>query len=174
MASIQFLKASPLSESTQLATLLQNASDQSGEVFIGCFGDGPSPIDLTEASELASKIVIRRYGDACWVNANPLLADAYRAEQGLAEAHEAVESDRYQLVYLSQVLTEVSEGLLTPQDIGQLIRSVPLHSPLRLVLTRERVPECLAAFLFGLTEGQTCPTISGITRDSIPSSSGAE
>jgi hypothetical protein len=83
-------------------------------------------------------ITLRQYGGSCFVNAPPPLADALRAETGLAEAEAAVHSGKYRIVILSQILDAFGAGLLTPEDLAALVDACPAH--VRLILTGHGLP----------------------------------
>jgi cob(I)alamin adenosyltransferase len=87
--------------------------------------------------------MLRQYGHSCFVNAYPPLADAGRIEIGLDEAEAALQSDQYDIVLLSQILTAIDEHLLTGFDIARLIQVCP--DRVTLILTGRNAPQELAA-----------------------------
>jgi len=136
--SLEIIVADVSTEEARVKQVVQQAREESDSLFIGRFLTDLCFSEADERMEQGPSIVVRQYGNSCWVNASSNLADAYRAELGLEEARDAVVSGRYSTVYLSQVLNTVAEDLLAAADLKELIELCPAH--LRLVMTGDHLP----------------------------------
>ncbi len=74
----------------------------------------------------------------------PELADHRRAAQmGLAQAAQAIDSDRYDLIVLDEICGAITTGLLAEADVLSLIRSAKPGT--RLVLTGRNATDAIMA-----------------------------
>jgi ATP:corrinoid adenosyltransferase len=126
----------------QLARFLRQVCTQaacdSTPLFLARFLTDLGPGELASEFQSSPWIALRQYGGSCFVNAAPPLADALRAETGLAEAEAAVHSGKYRIVVLCQVLDAVGAGLLTSEDLAALVDACPAH--VQLILTGHSLP----------------------------------
>jgi cob(I)alamin adenosyltransferase len=126
-----------------LRQVCTQAVSASSPLFLARFLTDLGPGELASECLPSPWITLRQYGGGCFVNAAPPLADALRAETGLAEAEAAVHSGKYRIVVLSQILDAVGEGLLTPEDLAALVDACPAH--VQLVLTGRSLPPTVTA-----------------------------
>jgi cob(I)alamin adenosyltransferase len=96
-------------------------------------GGGPYGEHLA-AERLAPQLTILQYGRESWVNRdNPDPEDIRLAEQALSKGSEALASGDFDLVILDEVNGAVSFGLLSVEQLLDLIKSRP--DKVELVLT---------------------------------------
>lgn len=130
-------------ETRFLEQVSAQAVRNSTPLFVTRFLADLGPGDLAPEFMSSPWITLRQYGGSCFVNAPSPLADALRAETGLAEAEAAARSERYPIVVLSQILDAVGDGLLASEDLARLVDGCPPH--LRLILTGHSLPPAVAA-----------------------------
>jgi cob(I)alamin adenosyltransferase len=139
----QIFVGDELQETRFLQQVCAQAVRHSTPLFLACFLADRSPGDRLTGFPSSRGITLRQYGGSCFVNAPPPLADALRAEMGLAEAEETLRGGRYSIVVLCQILDAVGEGLLTPDDLAALVDARPAH--VRLILSGRSLPPAVAA-----------------------------
>jgi ATP:corrinoid adenosyltransferase len=127
-------------------------SIQAGKaMFLGRFLTDLSLSDEVLLKWKHSNIVLRQYGNSCHVNACLPLADAGRIDIGMEESENALQSKKYDLVLLSQILIAVDEDLLTTADILSLIYANPAN--VRLILTGRNAPAEIASMFKTIKQG---------------------
>lgn len=149
LGSVQTIVADAPTEEARVTTILHEASENETSLFVGRFLTEFSDPQIDPIVEQAPWIAVKQYGQGCWVNAQPPVADAYRTEIGLKDAHKAIESEQYETIVLSQVLGAVCDNLIAPREIEALVGACSPDQ--RLILTGDRLPEELAR---SVTRGQ--------------------
>jgi hypothetical protein len=96
-----------------------------GPFFLGRFLTDLSVAEIAPLLLDFPGMVLRQYGGSCYMNAQPPLADAFRAELGLEEAEDALRGGKYRVIILSQILSAVHAGLLRPQDVATIVEARP-------------------------------------------------
>lgn len=86
-------------------------------------------------------VTCRFFGRERWIRQKPAEADKEKALQGLAEARQALQSGDYSLVILDEADVAVHFGLLTEQQVLDLLDLKPRH--VELVFTGRRAPQRL-------------------------------
>ncbi len=143
---VEIVVADATAEKARVEAIVREALQEEGvSLFLGRFSEDLSSVEVNQLQQQGPNVVLRQYGLGCWVNVHPRLADIARAELGLDDAREAIRNDVYGVVVLSQILNVVDEGLLSVQDITELVESCPPH--LHLVLTGDRMPAELASLV---------------------------
>ncbi|HNT30055.1 MAG TPA: cob(I)yrinic acid a,c-diamide adenosyltransferase [bacterium] len=85
---------------------------------------------------------IKQFGRPEYVNkANPDPCDVQGAEAGFAHAREVIDSDRYDLIILDEIICAIDYGLLDLGTVIQLVKTKPER--LELVLTGRNAPQRL-------------------------------
>jgi hypothetical protein len=143
--SVQTIVAEATTEEERVTAMMREASEQETPLYVGRFLTDFSDSEVEPLLEDSPWIAVKQFGQTCWVNAQPPLADAYRAELGLKDARKAIESDQYGTVVLSQVLGAVCDNLITSRDIEELVGACPADR--KLVLTGDRMPKDLKKFV---------------------------
>jgi cob(I)alamin adenosyltransferase len=83
--------------------------------------------------ELQDRITVKQYGRGFILSKKPTAADIKAAREGYEEVKKILLSKEYELVVLDEANVAVHYGLLTPQDILELIASKPKN--VELVIT---------------------------------------
>ena len=110
--------------------------------YIGQFLKGRSYGELEGAKRLAPEVTLEQYGLTGWLRAGhitPEQRDA--AREGLAKGRRALHSGKYDIVVLDEVNVALHFGVLTEEEILELIESKP--SQVELVLTGRRAPQAI-------------------------------
>lgn len=129
IAFIQFMKALGYSEQKILPTLPGVTWKTLGKPFFIAKAGSISEEDLA------------KYGDACVVfeEGNPPAEYVKMIQDGFVEAREMVLSGDYDMVVLDEINCAMFFGLLSVEDVLELIRSKPEHT--ELILTGRCAPE---------------------------------
>ena len=85
------------------------------------------------------KITVRQYGRGCFIKGQPSPADILSAQKGLKDLNRAVACGKYDLVIADEIICALNAGLISAEDILQLIGKKP--SPVELVLTGRNAPD---------------------------------
>ena len=131
--SIQAVFLDPLREAAFTKTCVTRAVQEAVPLFCGRFLTDLDFGGVLRRGTLTPWVVLRQYGNSCFVNARPLLADALRAEVGLQEAEAAIRGGTQRIVVLSQILDAVQDGLLCSQDLAALVDARSSHT--RVIFT---------------------------------------
>jgi cob(I)alamin adenosyltransferase len=105
-------------------------------VFIAQFVKSARYSEIEALERLADRIVCRQYGRGCWLEGEPDHEDIRRAQEGLKEVREIVKSGEYQLVVLDEADIATWFGLLSVEDLLELIDLKPER--VELVFTGRR------------------------------------
>jgi cob(I)alamin adenosyltransferase len=108
------------------------------KVFIAQFLKGMTYSELTSIERYSDLITLKQYGGVCFVNGKPGEEDFRLSNLGLKESREAILSGEYGLVILDEANVAVHLGLLSTEDLLELIRIKPDHT--ELVLTGRNAP----------------------------------
>ena len=87
----------------------------------------------TALRELQDRIMIKQYGNGFLLRKKPALADIKAAQAGYTEVRQIVKSREYDIVILDEVNVAVHYGLISVQDLLELIEQKP--KSVELVIT---------------------------------------
>jgi cob(I)alamin adenosyltransferase len=102
-------------------------------VFFAQFMKGTDSSELESLGHLDGRIEVRQYGQSHFIRRGPGTADLDHAQQGLIECKEAILSGAYRLVVLDEANVAVALGLVSVDELVDLIACRP--EPVELVLT---------------------------------------
>jgi cob(I)alamin adenosyltransferase len=103
------------------------------QVFFAQFAKGMASGELAAMEPLSRFITVRQFGRPSFIDGNPGHEDFDCAEQGLLECREAVASGQYKLVILDEANVATAIGLLSLDDLVDLINCK--HRSVELVIT---------------------------------------
>lgn len=129
-------------ENSRIESIVNQASQAGKRVFFGRFLTDLVLSDTMLSQWKENGVVLRQYGNSCYVNACPPLADVRRVELGVEESEAALRSGKYDIVLLSQILSAIDEPLLACPDIQLLVNACPKH--VSLILTGDKAPSEIA------------------------------
>ncbi|MBN1166680.1 MAG: cob(I)yrinic acid a,c-diamide adenosyltransferase [Methanospirillaceae archaeon] len=109
-----------------------------GSVFFAQFIKGRGTAELRLAS-LFPGLEIVQFGDGEFVGMHASEADMAHAWKGLQRSKEAVTSGKYDLVVLDEILVAILYGLLSVEDIRDLLRKK--HEYTEVILTGRNAPQ---------------------------------
>jgi cob(I)alamin adenosyltransferase len=107
-------------------------------VFIGQFLKSGRYSEVSALERFPERITCRQYGSGCRVDGNVSEADSRLARCGLEAVRWVTARGRYRLVILDEINIAVSFGLLTVEDLLELIEIKPAH--VELVFTGRYAP----------------------------------
>lgn len=102
-------------------------------VFFAQFVKGMASSELSSLRQLRGRIEVRQYGPHRFILCGPQSADLRCAQQGLIECKAAMLSGEFQLVVLDEANVAAALGLLSVDDLLDLIACRP--ESVELVLT---------------------------------------
>lgn len=111
------------------------------KVFILQFLKSGSYSELQSLKSLSQRISVRYFGSGRFVNGKPSDEDVIEARHGLAEAERVISSGDYDLVILDEANVAVSYGLISLEDLLNIVDSKPER--LELVITGRNAAERL-------------------------------
>ena len=103
------------------------------QVFIGQFVKGMKYSEIKCLGLLGDNITVKQYGLRCFIRKEPTEEDIRAAMEGFAYAKRMMLSGKYDLVILDEITIAEYFGLISTDDIINLIDSKPGH--VELVLT---------------------------------------
>jgi cob(I)alamin adenosyltransferase len=131
-------------KTTAALGLALRAAGHGWRTYIGQFMKGQEYGELDAARLLGDNLTIEQYGKPTFVHADKASAEDVRlAQEGLANAGEAMSSGAYDIVVLDEINVALFFKLLTVEDVLGLIQVKP--DDVELVLTGRRVPDEILA-----------------------------
>jgi len=107
-------------------------------VFIGQFVKGRDYSELKAAESLSERIIWRQYGRGVFIRNNPKAEDIELAQQGFEEIRQVSSGGDYQLVIMDEANIAIKYGLITLEDMMELIDTK--HPSTELVITGRQAP----------------------------------
>lgn len=119
-------------------------------VFIGQFMKGQYYGELTALKDV-EEIDIEQFGDAGCIRREEV-SDIHRkhAEKGLARIEEVVESGKYRMIILDEIVVAIWFGIIALEKVLAVVKRRPVN--VELILTGRRAPEELLALADLVTE----------------------
>ena len=109
------------------------------KVLIAQFGKGTPSSELAALESFGDRVQVRRYGRGRFIERRPAPEDIEAARAGLAEVKGLIVSDRFDVVILDEANIAVFFGLLSIDDLLELIDLKPGHVEL-LITGRKAHP----------------------------------
>ena len=119
------------------------------KVYVGQFVKGMKYSE-TRLAELVDRLEVEQYGCECFIDRLPDAQDIKRADEGLERAIDVLVSDAFELVILDEIFIAHYFGLLTSEQIQEVIRAKPPRT--ELILTGRYCPESLFEYADLVTE----------------------
>lgn len=110
-------------------------------MFIAQFLKGTQSSELKALSRLSDSITVKQFGTGQFVLGKPSAEDRELAEQGMQEARRAIASGDYRLVILDEINVAAHLGIVSVEDLVQLVEEKP--EEVELVLTGRYADERL-------------------------------
>ncbi len=112
------------------------------QVFLAQFIKGKQYSELNTLSRLTDRIAVEQFGLPRFINGKPSLPDIEAARYGLERVKSSMLSGRFDMIIIDEGNVAVNYGLLTRQDILDLIAMKPEN--LELIITgRDALPEII-------------------------------
>jgi len=113
-------------------------------VYIGQFVKGMEYSELSAFRSLGDAVTVRQFGRGCFIDGAPVAEDIAAARKGLQEIKEVLASGRYQVVILDEANIATRYGLISVEELLDLITGKP--DPVELVITgRDADPRVIEA-----------------------------
>jgi len=129
-------------KTTAALGLALRAAGWSMRTYIGQFLKGRHYGELESIKRLAPYITLEQYGLDAWVHVDRVTPEHQAAAQaGLAKARQALLSGEYDIVILDEVNTALFFGVLTEEEVLELIDARPPN--VELILTGRRAPQAI-------------------------------
>lgn len=93
------------------------------KVFFAQFVKGMEYSELDLLKRFGDQLIVRQYGTGCFIVREPSAADIAAAREGLAEAREAMQSGRYDLVVLDEANIATYFKLFSVEELLEAISS---------------------------------------------------
>ena len=91
------------------------------KVYIGQFAKSKHYSELVTIDKLLTDITIKQYGMRCFIFEKPKEEDILAAQQGLKDAIDAIESDKYDLIILDEANIATHYNLFSADDLIQAL-----------------------------------------------------
>ena len=110
--------------------------------YIGQFLKGRSYGELESVGRLSPEVTLEQYGLSGWIHVDQVTPEQREAAQeGLARARRALLSGKYDIVVLDEVNMALHFGVLSEEEVLDLIDDKPPE--VELVLTGRRAPQAI-------------------------------
>ncbi|MEJ2040114.1 MAG: cob(I)yrinic acid a,c-diamide adenosyltransferase [Desulfosarcinaceae bacterium] len=119
-------------------------------VYIGQFLKRFDYSEILGLRDLGDRVTMAQYGNDCHVIGKPGPEDVVAAEKGLVQLKQALVSGDYDVVIADEANVACAFGLLTEQDLLDLIKLRPAH--VELVLTGRKATAAVMAAADLVTE----------------------
>ncbi len=136
---VQIYTGNGKGKTTAALGLAVRAAGAGLKIFIAQFIKKKKCSEHKLLERLQDRITIRQYGKGFLLSKKPSAADIAAAEQGWREVKQRVLSGEYDVVILDEANVAVHYGLISVQDILDLIRTRP--GRVELVITGRYAPE---------------------------------
>ncbi len=135
---VQIYTGSGKGKTTAAVGLAVRCAGAGGKVFFCQFLKKGDSSEWTSLQPLNDRIIHRAFGTGKFIRSEPSAEDRQLARTGMSEAKEALISGDYDLIVLDELLGALTKGLVTSEDIVDLLHLRPLHT--ELVLTGRNAP----------------------------------
>lgn len=130
-------------KTTAALGLALRAAGAGMRVFIARFLKTGDSSELAALERFGDLVTVRSYGRAGFIRGEPAPEDIEQARNGFAEVRNVVASGAYELVILDEVNVAVHLGLLSAEEVLDLIDRRPGN--MELVLTGRRADDRIVA-----------------------------
>lgn len=135
---VQIYTGSGKGKTTAAVGLAVRCAGAGGKVFFCQFLKKGNSSEWTALQPLKNRIRHRAFGTGKFIRSEPSAEDRQLARTGMEEAQEALASGDYDLIVLDELLGALTKGLVTSEDIFELLH---LRQPrTELVLTGRNAP----------------------------------
>jgi cob(I)alamin adenosyltransferase len=136
---VQIYTGNGKGKTTAALGLAVRAAGRGLRVFIGQFAKGMFYGELEALKRFQPQITLRQYGRRCFIEADPTEEDVRLAREGWEEILSLLEQGEYDLLIIDEIGIALHYGLVSLEEVGELIRRKP--ESLELVLTGRKIPE---------------------------------
>jgi cob(I)alamin adenosyltransferase len=130
---VQIYTGNGKGKTTAALGLALRAAGAGLRVFIGQFAKGSPCSEHKAIAKFAPAIMIKQFGKKCFIRRNPDDDDLKLARKGFSEIREILTSAKHDLVILDEITVANKYGLISVDEILDLIKTKP--ATVELVLT---------------------------------------
>jgi cob(I)alamin adenosyltransferase len=105
-------------------------------VYIAQFAKGAASSELAALESLSNRITVVRHGRGSFIRGRPEPEDVRLAQEGLAQARQAMRSGDYEVIILDEANVAIHFGLFSAEDLLGFIDDKP--EEVELVITGRR------------------------------------
>ena len=109
------------------------------KIYLGQFIKKGSTGEIKALRRFHPDIIVRQYGQGCFIRHKPAPTDILSARKGLNDLIRAMTCGKYDLVIADEIICAMNAELITPEEILQLIDKRP--QSVELVLTGRNAPK---------------------------------
>lgn len=106
------------------------------KVFIGQFVKGMHYVELDSLKRFSDLITVKQFGRDCFIRNAPTEEDCTRAQEGLNQCRQVINSGQYQVVILDEINIALLYKLFPLEEVLEAIQNKP--QSVELVLTGRR------------------------------------
>lgn len=111
------------------------------KVYIAQFIKGLIYSELKCLNKLGNSITVQQFGRGCFIRKEPSAEDIEAAQQGIKKVREIILSEKYDVVILDEITVAQYFGLVSTEQILELIKIKPLC--IELVLTGRKADQAI-------------------------------
>jgi cob(I)alamin adenosyltransferase len=135
---VQIYTGNGKGKTTAAIGLAVRCAGAGGKVFFCQFLKKGDSSEWTALQPLKDRIIHRAFGSGEFIREEPSAEDCQRACTGMEEARRALCSGDYDLIVLDELLGALGKGLVSSEDVVELLRLRSPHT--ELVLTGRNAP----------------------------------
>jgi len=136
---IQIYTGNGKGKTTAALGLSLRAAGRGLKVFIAQFAKGMYYGELKSLERFAPQITLKQYGRKCFIRDEPEEEDVRLAREGWRQIRHVLEKKECDLLILDELGIALYYGLITLDEVRELIRNRP--GGVELVLTGRKIPE---------------------------------
>ena len=138
---VQIYTGNGKGKTTAALGLSLRAAGRGLKVFIAQFVKGMYYGELRALERFVPQITLRQYGRKCFIQDEPTEEDIRLAREGWREIRDVLNAEACDLLILDELGIALHYRLISPEEVGELIRGKP--DSVELVLTGRKIPQSL-------------------------------
>ncbi|MDD5659302.1 MAG: cob(I)yrinic acid a,c-diamide adenosyltransferase [Actinomycetota bacterium] len=107
------------------------------KIFIAQFIKGKKYNEIKALEKFKDNVIVKQYGNGCFIRKKPSKTDIEMAENGLKEIRQILTSGNYDVVIMDEINVAMYFDLLKVEDVIELIKLKP--EKVELILTGRKV-----------------------------------
>ncbi len=109
------------------------------KIFFAQFIKGMPYSEIDALKKLSSDITIKQFGLECFIKNEPTRNDKMAAQKGLKSVAQVIDSGKYDIVIMDEVIIALYYKLITVEDLLKVIKSKPEH--MEIIITGRKAPQ---------------------------------